>query len=173
VWQSLEHPNVLPLYGITSENPFRSPHVSMVCPWQENGNLHNYLKDHDNLGLARRAEIVNDFSFFAIQMLKCWLLDFKLRDISDGLGYCEYIHHGHISGLISFTQCTLKMLCIGISVQCVAQQPLCIFILSIFFIGQCSNLSRGQSVTMRFWFIASDFRTSPQHIRHFESRWGR
>jgi len=43
VWQRLNHDNVLPLYGTTSDF---GPYSSMVCPWADNGSLSKYLEKH-------------------------------------------------------------------------------------------------------------------------------
>ncbi|THU99271.1 kinase-like protein [Dendrothele bispora CBS 962.96] len=40
VWKRLNHPNILPLYGLTSE---LGSLPAMVCPWQEHGNLTRHL----------------------------------------------------------------------------------------------------------------------------------
>lgn len=47
VWQRLQHPNVLPFYGICLEL-FKSRPV-LILPWMENGNLNSYLKRHPEL----------------------------------------------------------------------------------------------------------------------------
>ncbi|OCH95257.1 kinase-like protein [Obba rivulosa] len=39
VWHQLQHPNVLPLYGIVADIDYRD---YIVAPWQENGNLYEY-----------------------------------------------------------------------------------------------------------------------------------
>jgi len=55
VWQRLDHENILPLSGIT----YHFGYVSMVCPWQENGNLQQYLECcPDTRSLSPRLEIV-------------------------------------------------------------------------------------------------------------------
>ncbi|KAG2065507.1 kinase-like protein [Suillus decipiens] len=41
LWQTLEHPHILPLYGIADGF---SPIPALVCPWMENGTLQQYLK---------------------------------------------------------------------------------------------------------------------------------
>ncbi|KAJ6611956.1 kinase-like domain-containing protein, partial [Mycena sp. CBHHK59/15] len=51
VWHRLDHPNIVPLLGITYD--FGS-HISMVSPWLENGTLNDYLRSREpqpeNLG---------------------------------------------------------------------------------------------------------------------------
>lgn len=57
VWQRLNHENILPLYGTTSDF---GTHASMVCPWLENGNLNKYLVQRGNsLTLPERFDIVS------------------------------------------------------------------------------------------------------------------
>ncbi|KZP30021.1 kinase-like protein [Athelia psychrophila] len=78
VWQRLEHPNILPLYGITQDFGL---YPSMVCPWLEQGDLNKYLaRKHDTLSLPHRFQL--------------------LGGICDGL---EYLHkssvvHGDLTG---------------------------------------------------------------------------
>jgi len=43
VWQTLNHENILPLYGITFGFG-RNNSMGMVCPWMENGTLNYYLE---------------------------------------------------------------------------------------------------------------------------------
>lgn len=51
MWKSLQHPNVLPLVGITmSETRF-----AMVSDWMVNGNINDFVKaqpDVDKIGLV-------------------------------------------------------------------------------------------------------------------------
>ncbi|KAI6151690.1 hypothetical protein BKA82DRAFT_3949481, partial [Pisolithus tinctorius] len=42
MWSRLAHENILPLLGITTE--FDST-VSIISPWMQNGNAHNYVQD--------------------------------------------------------------------------------------------------------------------------------
>jgi serine/threonine protein kinase len=44
VWQGLDHPSVLPLFGIDRET-FQGS-LCMVSPWMENGTVLKYLNDH-------------------------------------------------------------------------------------------------------------------------------
>lgn len=56
VWQRLDHPNILPLYGVTSDFGF---YPSLVCPWLENGNLNLYLQHQGKrLSVQARLQIV-------------------------------------------------------------------------------------------------------------------
>ncbi|KAF5354019.1 hypothetical protein D9756_006916 [Leucocoprinus leucothites] len=45
IWSRLRHPNVLPFYGVYSleSSPQR---MALVSPWEENGNINDYLKNH-------------------------------------------------------------------------------------------------------------------------------
>lgn len=51
VWRTLQHPNVLPLIGVTmSETQF-----SMTSDWMVNGNINKFVKTHPD---ANRLELV-------------------------------------------------------------------------------------------------------------------
>ena len=51
MWKTLQHPNVLPLIGVTmSETQF-----AMVSDWMANGNINSFVKAHPN---ANRLELV-------------------------------------------------------------------------------------------------------------------
>ncbi|KAH7927904.1 kinase-like protein [Leucogyrophana mollusca] len=78
VWQRLEHENVLPLLGITSDF---GPFTSMVCPWLDNGTLSVYLE-------RRQHKLTAPHRFLL------------LIDIAAGLRYlhsCSVIH-GDLTG---------------------------------------------------------------------------
>ena len=50
-WKHLQHPNILPLLGVTwNEHRF-----ALVSEWMENGNVNEYIKRNPN---ANRAELV-------------------------------------------------------------------------------------------------------------------
>ncbi|KAF9000289.1 kinase-like domain-containing protein [Cyathus striatus] len=60
VWACLNHPNIVPLLGITRDF---GPYTSMVCPWMEDGDLHNYLKDNRaTLTLSTRLKLLADIT---------------------------------------------------------------------------------------------------------------
>ena len=51
MWKALQHPNVLPLIGVTmSETQF-----AMVSDWMSNGNISDYVKAHPE---ANQLELV-------------------------------------------------------------------------------------------------------------------
>ena len=50
LWSQLDHPNILPFYGIYHLDSERN--ICLVSPWLENGNLMNYL--HENPTVSRR-----------------------------------------------------------------------------------------------------------------------
>ncbi|KAF8840950.1 kinase-like protein [Paxillus ammoniavirescens] len=57
-WAKLDHVNILPLFGTTT-NFGRFP--AMVCPWLENGSLTSYLqRRHDALNPAGRVSLISD-----------------------------------------------------------------------------------------------------------------
>ena len=51
IWKTLQHPNVLPLIGVTvSENQ-----LAMVSDWMANGNINEFMRAHpdaNRLGLV-------------------------------------------------------------------------------------------------------------------------
>lgn len=55
VWKELQHPNIVPLFGVVSDY---GPYVSMVSPWMENGNLNKFLTEE--LTLATRFKLLCD-----------------------------------------------------------------------------------------------------------------
>ncbi|KAH7871132.1 uncharacterized protein C8R40DRAFT_1122895 [Lentinula edodes] len=56
VWKQLNHPNILPLYGITSGF---GPYDSLVCPWMENGSVSRYMeKWGDILSMTDRLQLL-------------------------------------------------------------------------------------------------------------------
>ena len=51
MWKSLQHPNVLPLMGVT----MTEVHFAMVSEWMADGNIREFIKaypDEDRLGLV-------------------------------------------------------------------------------------------------------------------------
>jgi hypothetical protein len=42
-WQGLEHPNVLPFYGVDLETFL--PRLSMVSPWMQHGTIMSHIAD--------------------------------------------------------------------------------------------------------------------------------
>ncbi|KAF9448603.1 kinase-like protein [Macrolepiota fuliginosa MF-IS2] len=59
VWKQLNHPNLLPFYGIYQLDD-RNGRVCLVSPWMENGNISEYLKV--NPDIARRP-LIRDIVF--------------------------------------------------------------------------------------------------------------
>ena len=51
MWNSLRHPNVLPLLGVT----IGTRHFSMASEWMINGNINEFIKVHRD---ANRLELV-------------------------------------------------------------------------------------------------------------------
>lgn len=45
MWSHLNHPNLLPFYGIYQVDE-RLGCVCLVSPWMQNGNINEYLKAH-------------------------------------------------------------------------------------------------------------------------------
>ncbi|KAF8906038.1 TKL/TKL-ccin protein kinase [Gymnopilus junonius] len=46
MWANLNHDHILPFYGIVTD---LGQHIHMVSPWQENGNVLEYVKAHANI----------------------------------------------------------------------------------------------------------------------------
>ena len=46
-WKSLNHPNVLPLLGVTMEEK----QFVMVSEWLENGNINEFIRSHPDVDL--------------------------------------------------------------------------------------------------------------------------
>jgi hypothetical protein len=58
VWKRINHPNILPLYGLTYKMGTTLP--AMVCPWQEQGNLSQYLEGRGmHISIHDRYDIVS------------------------------------------------------------------------------------------------------------------
>ncbi|KAJ3972535.1 TKL/TKL-ccin protein kinase [Lentinula raphanica] len=78
VWKQLKHPNILPLYGVTSGF---GPYNSLVCPWMENGSVSRYMeKWGDLLSMTDRLQL--------------------LCEVAEGLHYLHSrgIVHGDLTG---------------------------------------------------------------------------
>ncbi|KAJ3742898.1 TKL/TKL-ccin protein kinase [Lentinula detonsa] len=78
VWKQLKHPNILPLYGVTSGF---GPYDAMVCPWMENGSVSRYMeKWGDILSMTDRLQL--------------------LCEVAEGLRYLHRhgIVHGDLTG---------------------------------------------------------------------------
>ncbi|KIY70147.1 kinase-like protein [Cylindrobasidium torrendii FP15055 ss-10] len=57
VWRDMAHPHVLPLLGVVTDF---GPHMSMVCPWMENGSVTRYLERcGDLVGMVERMGLVS------------------------------------------------------------------------------------------------------------------
>ena len=50
-WKHLQHPNVLPLLGVTLEGP----RFAMVSEWMEDGDINDFIQKNPN---ANRTELV-------------------------------------------------------------------------------------------------------------------
>jgi serine/threonine protein kinase len=57
IWQRLNHENVVPLLGITSDF---GRYMSLVSPWLDHGSLSHYLRQfQDTLGIIHRLQLVS------------------------------------------------------------------------------------------------------------------
>ncbi|KAF8226216.1 TKL/TKL-ccin protein kinase [Tricholoma matsutake] len=55
VWANLQHDHILPFYGVVTD---QGQHIFMVCPWQDNGNVLDYVRtvpDVDRIHLLSGA----------------------------------------------------------------------------------------------------------------------
>ena len=55
-WKALDHPNVLPLLGVTMGDN----HFAMVSEWMVNGNINEYIRTNRD---ANRFELVGSHSY--------------------------------------------------------------------------------------------------------------
>jgi serine/threonine protein kinase len=65
-WNTLRHPNVLPLLGVTMDNQ----HFVMVSEWMANGNINEFVKAH---GDTNRFELVGVSPFLPRSPLMVFL----------------------------------------------------------------------------------------------------
>ena len=56
-WKWLQHKNILPFVGVTSE----PPPFSMVSAWMENGNIMSFIKANQNQNPFNLVGIVIDY----------------------------------------------------------------------------------------------------------------
>jgi len=56
-WKALNHPNVLPLLGVTMDDN----HFAMVSEWMVKGNINEYIQTNND---ANRFELVGSCSCF-------------------------------------------------------------------------------------------------------------
>lgn len=48
VWSGLEHPNVLPFYGLCRLSD-ANDRICLISPWMENGNVSSYIRAHPSV----------------------------------------------------------------------------------------------------------------------------
>lgn len=95
-WKSLQHPNVLPLIGVTmSGNQF-----TMVSDWMANGNINDFVKAHPG---ANRLELVGSSFKISLPALTVGLF-IELGDVARGLIYIhnQGVIHGDLKGVRCF-----------------------------------------------------------------------
>jgi serine/threonine protein kinase len=76
MWSRLRHPNILDLYGTCQEGP----RYFMVCPWQDNGHVLQYLKINPE---ANRRKIVCHLRFRWSRQIKY----LQILEIAEALTY--------------------------------------------------------------------------------------
>jgi len=97
VWTYLEHPNIVPLLGLSLSH---SPYASMVSPWYEKGNVHRYLETFgDIIGISDRLRL--------------------LSDVAAGLSYLHscFVVHGDLTGpnILIDDDCCARLADFGLS----------------------------------------------------------
>ncbi|KAJ7572902.1 kinase-like domain-containing protein [Mycena floridula] len=103
LWKQLDHPNVLPLLGVTIE--LFAPSFCLVSPWMSNGNVMQYLEQnpefsrinavrdiaaaiqylHEHKPLIVHADI-RGTNVLVLDNLQCCLADFGLSAITESSG---------------------------------------------------------------------------------------
>lgn len=90
MWQTLDHPNILALYGITlGFGPGDT--MGMVSPWLDNGTLSTYLeRSGDTLTICDRLHIVRPIHIpYRHISDTSSLSDVQLCEVADALAYRE------------------------------------------------------------------------------------
>ena len=92
-WKTLQHPNVLPLIGVTASEA----HFAMVSEWMANGNVNEFVKENPD---ANRLKLVGSLFHIPHHPFSPGSLEFgqpiQLEGVARGL---IYIHHrGMIHG---------------------------------------------------------------------------
>lgn len=89
VWKRLKHPNIVPLYGTTSDFGL-SFSTGMVSPWMHNGDLITFLrKTGFKLSVSDRFQIVRAAHAILHRIHTDTISGKQLRDIVSGLIYRE------------------------------------------------------------------------------------
>jgi serine/threonine protein kinase len=96
-WKHLDHPNILPLLGVSQAV---TAHLSLVTPWMPNGNIINYLEQYglnvNRLALVRLvipATLLLSPAFKQIQVAQC------ARGLEYLHNYKPALVHGDIKGV--------------------------------------------------------------------------
>ena len=64
IWRRLNHPNIVPFLGTTTGFGVDGS-ISLVSLWMPNGNLQEFLQQHENLEVEHQLQLVGSFlSFF-------------------------------------------------------------------------------------------------------------
>jgi hypothetical protein len=63
VWRQLNHPNVLPFFGVSEE--LFAPSFCLVSPWMDHGNIMKYLEAHPEHDRLTSVQV----SLFVMSML--------------------------------------------------------------------------------------------------------
>ena len=60
IWRRLEHPNIVPFLGIAFGFGSKDS-MSLVSSWMSNGTLESFLREHENLEVGPRLQLVGSF----------------------------------------------------------------------------------------------------------------
>lgn len=52
IWSSLDHPNLLPLYGFSVEDDDEALNFSFISEWMENGTADNYVRSNPDCNIS-------------------------------------------------------------------------------------------------------------------------
>ena len=74
MWKALQHPNVLPLIGVTmSETRF-----AMISDWMDHGNINDFVKAHPDAGRPGLVSFVFEIwpasSLIIVKSTSLWVL---------------------------------------------------------------------------------------------------
>jgi hypothetical protein len=60
-WRDLNHQHIMPLLGVSQDAV--APRLSLVTPWMANGNILDYLEDHDGVDQLSLVQIHHSLQF--------------------------------------------------------------------------------------------------------------
>jgi serine/threonine protein kinase len=113
LWNQLNHPNVLPFYGVYYLEEERR-RICLVSPWMENGNIVRYLQENPH---APRRPFVS----IARPSCKVSVVDLCI-EICDVIKGLEYLHrkniiHGDLKGVGADMSSVMRNLCLTLYIR--------------------------------------------------------